>query len=298
MTQNEYIQYLWSYQSLFYNQKAVYCNGIAIPYGCRFSNDARYRFRMSVPYLKIEDLKGCLPVNLARSELLSLPCEEALYTECCKYVLARFLTLELEDRGDKSKFSWNSEWGREGEYIIFSKSGYTLLDPAFIKMAGIHFVNFMAIGNEVKNDVSIIDTDFPIIFHNLNRRGVTKLLFESIISGHILGSNMVLSLCFLHLDIKTYKYIQDELQKTKWEYLKVEEREDKFTISPNNLNHFETIKFNIEEFPLVAEYDIKAKDVQKDEIMFNLLQKYLKPNCFIPYDLNERKKCSLMHLRN
>ena len=60
----------------------------------------------------------------------------------------------------------------------------------------------------------------------------------------------------------------------------------------------ETIKFNIEKFPMVAEFDIKAKDVRKDEIMFNLLQKYLKPNCFIPYDLNEIKKCFLMHLRN
>lgn len=291
LTQNEYSQYLWSYHKISYNQKKVYCNGIGIPYGHHFSGDDRYRFNLDVPYLKIDDLKGCLPVNLARSELLSVPCEEALYTECCKYVLAKFLTLGIKDRGDRIKFTWDSRWKEEEEYIIFSKSGYTLLDPAFIEMAGIHFVNFMAIGNEVKNDsVTIIDTDFPIIFHNLNRRGVTKSLFESIISEYIFGSNMVLRLCFLHLDKKAYKYIHDELQKTKWEYLKVEEKEDKFTISPENLNQLETIKFNIEDFPLVAEFDIKAKNVQKDEIMFNLLQKYLKPNCFIPYDLNERKR--------
>ncbi|GFI09614.1 chaperone protein HtpG [Lachnospiraceae bacterium] len=290
LIQSEYSQYLWSYHN-FYNQKEVCCNDIVIPRGHGFSSDTRHRFRIAVPSLKIEDLKGCLPVNLARSELLSVPCEEALYTECCKYVLAKFLTLRVKDHGDRSKFTWDSGWGGDGEYIIFSKSGYTLLDPAFIEMAGIHFVNFMAIGNEVKNDrVTIIDTDSPIIFHNLNRRGVTKALFESIISEYVLGSNMVLRLCFLHLNKKAYMYIRDELQKDKWEYLMVEEREDKFTISPENLNHLETIKFNIEEFPLVAEFDIKAKDVPKDDIMFNLLQKYLKPNCFIPYDLNERKK--------
>lgn len=291
LAQNEYSQYLWSYDRLFYNQKDVCCNGIVIPQGHHFSNDAKYRFSMSVPYLKIEDLKGCLPVNLARSELLSVPCEEALYTECCKYVLAKFLTLGVKDRGDRSKFTWNSAWGSEGEYIIFSKSGYTLLDPAFIEMAGIHFVNFMAIGSEIKShSVTIIDTDFPIIFHNLNRRGVTKSLFESIISEHILGDDMLLRLRLLHLDKRTYKYIHEELQKTKWEHLRVDEREDKFTILPEDLNSIETIKFNIEEFPLVAEFDIKAKDVQKDDIMFNLLQKYLKPNYFIPYDLNERKR--------
>ena len=232
-----------------------------------------------------------MPVNLARSALIAVPCEEALYTECCKYVLAKFLTLEVKDCGDRNKFTWDSGWGKEGEYIIFSKSGYTLLDPAFIKMAGIHFVNFMAIGNEAKNDrVTIIDTDFPIIFHNLNRRGVTKALFESIISEYVLGNNIVLRLCFLHLSKKAYQYICDELQKDKWEYLMVDEREDKFIISPENLNHIETIKFDVEKFPLVAEFDIKAKDVQKDDIMFNLLQKYLKPNCFIPYNLNERKE--------
>lgn len=291
LMQNEYSKYLWSYHRLFYYQKAVCCNGIVIPRGCRFSSDARYRFSVSVPQLKIEDLKGRLPVNLARTELLSVPCEETLYTECCKYVLAKFLTLEVKDRSDRSKFTWNSQWREDGDYIIFSKSGYTLLDPAFMEMAGIHFVNFMAIGNEVKNDkVTIIDTDFPIIFHNLNRRGVTKSLFESIISEYVLGSNMELRLRYLHLDKKAYKYLHGELQKPKWEYLKVEERENKFTISPGNLNQLETIKFNIEEFPLVAEFDIKAKDIQKDDIMFNLLQKYLKSNCFIPYDLNERKK--------
>lgn len=291
LTQNEYSQYLWSYHNLYYNKKAVYCNGIGIPRGHQFSGDARYRFSVAMPYLRIEDLKGCLPVNLARSELLSVPCQEALYTECCKYVLAKFLTLEIKDCGYRNKFAWNSRWREEEEYIIFSKSGYTLLDPAFIEVAGIHFVNFMAIGNEVKNDrVIIIDTDFPIIFHNLTRRGVTKSLFESIISGNVLGSNMVLRLCFLHLDKKAYKYIYDELQKTKCEYLEVEEREDKFLISPENLNQLEKMKFNVEEFPLVAEFEIKAKDIQKNEIMFNLLQKYLKPNCFIPYDLDERKR--------
>lgn len=291
LTQNEYSKYLWSYHRFFYNQKAVCCNGIVIPQGHHFSDDSKYRFSISVPYLKIEDLKGHLPVNLARSELLSVPCEEALYTECCKYVLAKFLTLEVKGSDDRSKFMWNSRWGEGGGYIIFSKSGYTLLDPAFIEMAGIHFVNFMAIGNGVKSDkVTIIDTNFPIIFHNLSRRGVTKSLFESLISGNVLGEGMILHMRFLHLDKKAYKYVYDELQKPRWGYLKVEEREDKFNILPKNLNKLETIKFDIEEFPLVAELDIKAKDVQKDDIMFNLLQKYMKPNCFIPYDLNERKK--------
>lgn len=291
LTQNEYSKFLWSYHRVFYNQKAVCCNGIVIPQGHRFSDDSKYRFSISLPYLKIEDLKGQLPVNLARSELLSVPCEEALYTECCKYILAKFLTLEVKDRGDRNKFMWNSRWGEDGEYIIFSKSGYTLLDPAFIEMAGIHFVNFMAIENRVKSDkVTIVDTNFPIIFHNLSRRGVTKSLFESIISGYVLGKDMLLHMRFLHLDKKAYKYVYDVLQKPKWGYLKVEEREDKFNILPENLNKLETIKFDIEQFPLVAGFDIKAKDVQKDDIMFNLLQKYMKPNCFIPYDLNERKK--------
>lgn len=291
LTQNEYSKFLWSYHRVFYNQKAVCCNGIVIPQGHRFSDDSKYRFSISLPYLKIEDLKGQLPVNLARSELLSVPCEEALYTECCKYILAKFLTLEVKDRGDRNKFMWNSRWGEDGEYIIFSKSGYTLLDPAFIEMAGIHFVNFMAIENRVKSDkVTIVDTNFPIIFHNLSRRGVTKSLFESIISGYVLGKDMLLHMRFLHLDKKAYKYVYDVLQKPKWGYLKVEEREDKFNILPENLNKLETIKFDIEQFPLVAGFDIKAKDVQKDDIMFSLLQKYMKPNCFIPYDLNERKK--------
>lgn len=291
LTQNEYSKYLWSYDKVYYNKKAVCCNDIMIPRGRSFSNDAKYRFKIAVPNLKIEDPKGCLPVNLARTELLSIPCEEVLYTECCKYVLAKFLTFEVKDNGDRSKFFWNSQSGEEGDYIIYSKEGYTLLDPDFLEMAGIHFLNFMAIGSEIKNDrVTVIDTDVPIIFYNLNRRGVTKSLFEMVLLEEVLGSDMALDLCFLHLDKKTYNYVRDELQKSKWEYLEVKEREDKFTISPENFNQLNTIKFNIEEFPLVAEFCVKAKDLPKDEIMYNLLKKYLKPNCFIPYDLNERKR--------
>lgn len=245
-----------------------------------------------MPYLQIEDLKGHLPVNLARSKLLSVPCEEALYTECCKYVLAKFFTLGVNGIGDRSKFIWDCRWSELGDYIIFSKNGYTLLDPAFIEIAGIHFVNFMAIGNGVKNGkLTIIDTDLPIIFHDLNRRGVTKALFESVISGDVLGSSMELGMRYLHLEKNTYKYVCDELQKSKWGYLKTEEREDKFNILPENLNDSETIKFNPGEFPLVAEYDIKAKDLQQDDIMLNLLKKYMKSNNgFIPYDLNKRKE--------
>lgn len=292
LKQNEYNKYLWSYRIAFYTQKDVYCNGIAIPERPNFSNDSKYRFRIRMPYLQIEDLKGHLPVNLARSKLLSVPCEEALYTECCKYVLAKFFTLGVNGIGDGCKFIWDFRWSELGDYIIFSKSGYTLLDPAFIEIAGIHFVNFMAIGNGVKNGkLTIIDTDLPIIFHDLNRRGVTKALFESVISGDVLGSSMELGMRYLHLEKNTYKYVCDELQKSKWGYLKTEERDDKFNILPENLNDSETIKYNPGEFPLVAEYDIKAKDLQQDDIMLNLLKKYMKSNNgFIPYDLNKRKE--------
>lgn len=292
LTQDEYSQYVWSYQKLFYNRKAACCNGIVIPEGPRFfPNDAKYRFSLSVPFLRIEDLKGCLPINLARSELLSIPCEEALYTECCKYVLAKLLTLDLKDTVNRSKFAWPSAMENEERYIIFSKNGYSLLDPAFLEFAGIHFVNFMAIGNKVKNQgLTVIDTDFPIIFHNLNRRGVSKFLFENIASGEVFGYDIVSNLHSLHLKKEVYKYIHSALQKRKWSHFKVEEMNDRLIIFPENLNYLETIKFNIEDFPLGAQFNIKAKDVQENEIMFNLLKKYLKPNCFIPYDLNERRK--------
>ncbi|MBD5097336.1 MAG: hypothetical protein HDT40_10180 [Lachnospiraceae bacterium] len=292
LTQNEYSQYLWSYdRGPFYYAKDVCCNGIVIPRGCIFPDNDKYRFSISMPHIKIEDLKGCLPVNLARSELLYVPCEEALYTECCKYALAKFLALDVKDRINRNKFVWNSRWETESQYIIFSQSGYTLYDPAFLELAGINVINFFAVGNEVESDrINQIDTDSPIIFYNLTRRGVTKSLFESIISKQILGRSMELHLCFLNLNKKAYRYIFDESQKTIRGNFVIKEKEDKFIISLENLNQSETILFNTEDFPLVAKFNINDKNLCKDDIMFNLLKKYLKPNCYIPYDLNERKR--------
>ena len=292
LKQNQYKKYIWSYNRTFIHDKGdVCCNGIIIRRGGRFPNESRYRFSIRVPYLKIEDLKGCLPVNLARSALLSLPCEKMLYTECCKYVLAQFLTLDVKDSRSRNKFSWNSEWGGDGEYIIFSKSGYTLLDPAFVQMAGIDFINFLAIGNEKENKkISVIETEMPFIFHDLTRRGVTKSLFESIISEQVFGMDFDLQLCFLHLEKKVFKYVSNELQRPKWDYLDIKETEEKFIILPENLSQSESIRFDIKEFPMVAEFVLKTRNLQKDDIMLNLLQRYLKPNCFIPYDLSERKR--------
>lgn len=291
LEQNEYNKYIWSYDRKFIHNKGdVCCNGIIIRNSGNFSNKSRYRFSIGVPYLKIEDLKGCLPVNLARSELLSLPCEEMLYTECCKYVLAQFLILDVKD-SRRRKFSWNSRWESDEEYIIFSKSGYTLLDPAFVQMAGINHINFLVIGNEGKNEkISVIDTEFPVVFHDLTRRGVTKTLFESIILEQVFGMRFILQLCFLHLEKKVYKYVSDELQRPKWGYLDIKEAEGKFIVSPENLSQSESIRFDIKEFPMVAEFALKIRNLQKDDIMLNLLQRYLKPNCLIPYDLSERKR--------
>ena len=143
-------------------------------------------------------------------------------------------------------------------------------------------------GQEI--NVQNIDSDKPVLIHELTQSRVTKSLFEESISEHFFGQNIEESLRILHIHKNEYSYVQDRIQKPKWKYLKVYEKDDRYTISKSDFIEKETIRFDVESFPMVVETDIRVDNLCETDIMLQVLKKYLKPNCYIPYDLEERKR--------
>lgn len=293
LEQNEYNKYMWSYEYLFrYGNGEVCCNGIMIPSSYSFNRSEEYRFRVERPYLNIEDFEGKLPIDLARSRLLAIPCEKELYIECCKYSLAKLLCLDFQEGQHKSKFSKGYSYWDVGDYIVYSKKGYTLCDPAFLEMANVKKINIL-----VKKDggfdgnIAVVKSDVPFILHREDIRRVTKKTFESLLSNSFFATEYIeQKLSCLHIEKKSYEYVRDRMQKKKWSDINIKEGEGKYLIWPGTAEVSESIDFSITDFPLVAECQMNVIGLKEDDIMLGILKRYFKQSGYIPYDINERKK--------
>ena len=80
------------------------------------------------------------------------------------------------------------------------------------------------------------------------------------------------------------------MKRKKWNYLEVHEGDDRYTISPKDLEREQSIDFSIKKCPMVAEYSVKVNDLSEQDVMYEIINKYLRQGEFIPYNIEERKR--------
>lgn len=287
LNQNEYKSIYWTYYRYRSWSSEVCCNGIIIPRMPMFPTAEEYRFAISTPNLFIEDWDGKVPVNLARSELLTIPCMRELYTECCKCFLAQFLMHNLKFA---TKFTMMERWNASGRDIIYAKEGYTLCDAAFIGWADIRKIKLIAYRNVGEKNLMLLDAKTPIIFLELTRKGVTKNLFENIISNNYLVNNIQTKFNYMYINKESYQYVSDIMKKNRWGHLEVKEVDNNIFISDGVKYDMKENLINNKNILLYAEMDVKIFNVLQSDIMLEVIRQYIPQRRFIPYRLEDRKK--------
>ncbi len=294
LEQNEYDNYLWTYSEKHsWRINDVICNGIIIPHSPYIRNHEKYGFHFPIPQIRIEDREGILPVNLSRTELLEIPCEEKLIKDCYNYAIAQLLTFDMEKNINKyvrKGFSYKPGGGMMHR-ILFAKDGYTFGYWAFLYHAGIKSVNVLCTKiNQTKMDITIVKTSNPILFEEIKTNRMSREYYDDALNGKVLGPGITGKFKCMYIEKEAYRNICNLFEKKKYKELIIEEFHNCYRISQNNYFTKNNLDFDISIFPTVIEYDIEIKNDLENDFMFRLLQEYFPVNTLIPYKFSERQK--------
>lgn len=293
LKQKEYKNYRWGYGS-YYEPDCV-CNGIVIPKKHFFNFEGKYRFQVRAPKLRIEDTEGRLPVNLSRSELFEIPCQEELYAECCKFILAKVLTANIKHINESVGWRMPSGPVEHGKFgMISSRKGYILSDVAFMKHAGIQHLNVLYSHrfSDVRSFPIVNDMPFVVKLIYDVANTVRELLTRT---EAIAGSGVSHNINYIFADPSTSNLIQDYMQRGFYNAsifrLSRLKRVGKYDLlASSNLPKIEASDSADLEYPVGAKLELRYIKLRDDDIMLDIVKRYIPSNTFIPYDLEERKK--------
>ena len=297
LKQQEYKKYSWTYkydmQGLDFN---AVCNGIIIPSTFHFARSGKYRFNVYTPGIKIEDTEGKLPINLSRTELLELPCRKELYKECCKYVLAKLLTVDMSCFIENGHIDFTVIADRRyaNKDFILSKDGYILCDAAFMKHSGMRFLNIFCASRYYRYEIEKANGNFPAAFRNFNGYDTYygKERIRSFLSnGSMLGYGVYCDLNYVHMNSEARRYIGD-ITLAGGDSLSNNVRltEDYYLWPSKHAVRKKAVNFIGSGYSAVVETEVTFRELRDDDIMLKVLEEYIPANTFIPYNLEERKK--------
>lgn len=292
MEQTLYQSFRW--EPSFKEKPITIYNGIIILDMPRFFHvDNYYKFgcRIKVPTIKIEDKNAILPINLARTELLKIPCKEELYIECCKYILAQLLMMDKETILKDNMFITSIFESN----LIYSKHGYYINERRFLKHSGVTNVNGVTVNSDNLEKEKFFSKsseyfEFYLSFNPIISKGYfeNKLALAEQSNCFIDGYNYFMK--YMYIDKESYEDVKDVLINHRWDFLNIQKIEDYYIIFQKNLSKKDELKYNNCNFKMLCEYDIEVINLDKNDIMMNVLKQYFPPNTFIPYDFEERKK--------
>ena len=300
LKQKEYKHYRWGYSSK--NGQACICNGIVIPMMPGFN--VKYRSLVRTPKLRIEDTEGRLPIDLSRSALFEIPCQEDLYAECCKFILAKVLTANIKqiNKSVHWRMPLDSNLYFAGFSMIFSRNGYLLNDAAFMKIAGIQHLNilYLHVYNSVDNFTITNDMPFVVkLIYDVADTVHTLLTRPEVIVDSGVSCNMhcIFSKSAIRASIQNsinrynqYYLSANKLSANKFTHLKLCGNTGKYDLwVSSDLPEIEASDFADLECIMGAKVELRYDDLS-DDIMFGIVKRYIPSNTFIPYDLEERKK--------
>lgn len=298
LRQKEYKKYSWIYNYIYINQQRgsfnAVCNSIIIPGRLRFTNAVKYRFNISVPILKIEDPEGRLPINLSRSKLLEIPCQEKLFTDCCKYVLAKLLTVDMDRFVETEFLNFNfvADKGYGYKNFILAENGYTLCDVAFMKHSGMQFLNVFYTPGNFSRIIGKINRKVPVAFRNFRVDDAydKRNIIESLLKGNMLGEGVYCDLNYIHMNSEAHSKMDDGRFSGGNNSLVEAEKlsENHYLLTFEHATRRKEIDSLGLGYSMAIETELRFADLS-DDIMLNVLKEYIPPNTFIPYDLEERK---------
>lgn len=300
----EYASYKWSYESERFLGINVFCNGIPVMQGADLHAE-KYGFPLKSPILSIVDPNNNVHINLARNRLTEFPAEHVFIEEGYKFVIMRLLETEVINGFDSCSkalqegfpYGHNLKICGQSQVVlshyVFSKNGYTLMNPSFLKHAETKELILLCVKSSNLDCFSMAPFDIPICLCGVGafrRRSFLKRAFTSIFDQQEIKEEVkqfVVERNFYDTELKDYfeeQGINDRINL--WEE---DNRLYNFLINEkkNNVEMLHGEDFNEIDVLVAIRYQLTYQD--STNLMQQLLQEYLGNNTWIPYDYVKRK---------
>lgn len=304
----EFTSYKWSYESVRFLGINVFCNGIPVIQGTELEA-LKYGFPLKTPILSIVDYNNKVHINLARNRLTEFPSEEIFIKEGYKFVIMRLLELVIIEgyescsRALQGGFPYSKDLKITGRsqvtlsHYIFSKKGYMLMNPAFLKHAGTEDLILLCVKSSSVDDFSIVPLDIPIWLCGMGtfrRRSFLKRAFTSIFEQEDIKEDVVQFVVEKNFyDTELKDYFNEQGIDNRIELWEESSKIYNFAVDIEKNNEYKKDMLCVENFSgveiLVAiRYHLTYQD--STNLMQELLQSYLGTTTWIPYDYATRKE--------
>lgn len=301
----EFESYKWSYEVDWLSGINVFCNGIPVINGTVI-NAEKYGFPISTPTLSIVDNNNRVHINLSRDCLTEFPDEEIFVKEGYKFVIMRLLEVrEIEGfhscvKALRKGFAYIEKFKISGKslvnpsYYIFSKNGYTLMSPAFLKHTNAKEIILLCVKSNMIDEFQIQSLDIPLWLCEIGtfrrrsffQRALTSIFMQEEITEEAI--QLAVEKKFYDTELKDY-FLEQGISERIDLCSKSEDSYD--FIVDKKVKKNEYVDFgmgSMDEKGILIMIKYRLNYSNNSSIMEELLNKYLGNVGWIPYDYEER----------
>lgn len=281
-------------------EKKYFCNGIMVEFGPDFIKDDIEFKNIGLDFI---DKDNQLEIDLSRKNIINFPQKNEFLNALFSYLIANWLISNNVQTGSrpincsKSQFAISRyAYGNASPSILLSSQGYSLPIPCFMLQrqhkSFLATFGFNSRGNGFEKVMSGIN--MPLLLLEPATKYTIAQNFFSFITAQSYGHKPKFYVEWFRIP-KDEAYIKEWNDYKSWhrdEYT-IELKNEKFVYLKNK-SYKQNIDHNIllKESPLLIQFCCNAKDYRADQDFKKLLKKFLPPNGWIPFDINERKqKC-------
>lgn len=304
----QYASYKWSYESERYLGISVFCNGIPVIQGTELEA-SKYGFPLITPTLSIVDYNNKVHINLARNHLTEFPAEDIFVKEGYKFVIMRFLERENIVSYDSCSKALHEGFpyiksfkivGRsqvELSHYVFCKKGYTLMNPSFLKHAGMEELILLCVKSSNLDEFDIAPLNIPVWLCGVGafrRRSFFRRAFISIFEQEEIREEVVQFVVEKDFyDTELRDFFREQGIESNIELWKEGKKVYNFAVNKlgdywNTTEMLHEEVFNGTGFIAALRYHLSYQD--SNNLMQNLLHEYLEGISWIPYDYATRKE--------